>query len=173
MYELIITEKPAAAQKIAESLTDGKAIKEVNQGVAYYKITHGKKDIVVTCAVGHLYGLCERQKKGWTYPMFDIEWKPVSENVRGSEFTKKYLNTIKKLAKGANEYTVATDYDQEGEVIGLNVIRYACGKKDAYRMKFSTLTKDELREAYSKKSKHLDWGQAEAGETRHFLDWYN
>ena len=40
-------------------------------------------------------------------------------------------------------------------------------------MKFSTLTKDELREAYSKKSKHLDWGQAEAGETRHFLDWYN
>ena len=100
-------------------------------------------------------GCVKGKKKGWTYPMFDIEWKPVSENVRGSEFTKKYLNTIKKLAKGANEDTVATDYDQEGEVIGLNVIRYACGKKDAYRMKFSTLTKDELREAYSKKASTL------------------
>ena len=173
MYELIITEKPAAAKKIAEALADGKMIKEAYQGVPYYKLTHGKKDIVVTCAVGHLYGLSEIQKKGWTYPMFGIEWKPVSENVKGAEFTKKYLNTIKKLAKGANEYTVATDYDQEGEVIGLNVVRYACNKKDAYRMKFSTLTQDELREAYSKKSKHLDWGQAEAGETRHFLDWYN
>ena len=28
MYELIITEKPAAAQKIAEALADGKPIKE-------------------------------------------------------------------------------------------------------------------------------------------------
>ena len=39
-------------------------------------------------------------------------------------------------------------------------------------MKFSTLTKSDLVEAYDKKRKHLDWGQAHAGETRHFLDWY-
>ena len=123
MYELIITEKPAAAKKIAESLADGKAIKEVFQGVAYYKVTHGKKDIVVACAVGHLFGLAEKEKKGWRFPVFEIEWRPVSEN-KGAAFTKKYLNTIKKLAKGANEFTVACDYDQEGEVIGLNVIRY-------------------------------------------------
>ena len=57
MYELIICEKPAAANKIAEALADGKAIKENIQGVPYYKLTHGKKDIVVACAVGHLYGL--------------------------------------------------------------------------------------------------------------------
>ena len=169
MYELIITEKPAAAQKIAESLADGKAIKENNQGAPYYRITHGKKDIIVTCAVGHLYGLSETQKKGWTYPMFDIEWKPVSENVRGAEFTKKYLNSIKKLAKGANEYTVATDYDQEGEVIGLNIVRYACNKKDAYRMKFSTLTKDELREAYSKKASILTGGRQK--QEKHDIFW--
>jgi DNA topoisomerase-1 len=173
MYELIITEKPAAAKKIAESLADGKLIKEIYQTVAYYKLTHGKKDIVVACAVGHLYGLAEKAKKGWTFPSFDIEWKPVSETVKGSAFTKKYLNTLKKLAKDADSFTVACDYDQEGEVIGLNVVRYIAKKKDAYRMKFSTLTKDELREAYKNKSKHLDWGQAEAGETRHFLDWYN
>ena len=172
MYELIITEKPAAAKKIAESLADGKAIKEVFQGVAYYKVTHGKKDIVVACAVGHLFGLAEKEKKGWRFPVFEIEWRPVSEN-KGAAFTKKYLNTIKKLAKGANEFTVACDYDQEGEVIGLNIVRYVCNKKDAYRMKFSTLTQPDLIEAYEKKSKHIDWGQAESGEARHFLDWYN
>jgi DNA topoisomerase-1 len=173
MYELIITEKPAAAKKIAESLADGKAVKEQYQGVPYYKLTHGKKDIVVACAVGHLYGLAEKEKKGWKFPVFDIEWKPVSETVKKSSFTKKYLNTLKKLAKDAKEFTVATDYDQEGEVIGLNVVRYLCRQKDACRMKFSTLTKEELRQAYADRGKHLDWGQAESGEARHFLDWYN
>ena len=173
MYELIITEKPAAAAKIAEALADGKAIKENIQGTPYYKLTHGKKDIVVACAVGHLYGLAEKVKKGWIFPVFDIEWKPVSETTKNSAFTKKYLNAIKKLAKDANEFTVATDFDQEGEVIGLNIVRYLCKKKDANRMKFSTLTKDELRESYSKITKHLQWGQAESGEARHFLDFYN
>ena len=105
MYELIITEKPAAAGKIADSLADGKAIKENCQGVPYYKITHGKRDIVVACAVGHLYGLAEKVKKGWIFPVFDIEWKPVSETVKSSAFTKKYLNTLKKLAKGADSFT--------------------------------------------------------------------
>ena len=173
MYELIITEKPAAANKIAEALADGKPIKENIGGVPYYKLTHGKKDIVVACAVGHLYGLAEKEKKGWKFPVFDIEWKPVSETTKSSAFTKKYLNAIKKLSKDANEFTVATDFDQEGEVIGLNIVRYVCKRKDANRMKFSTLTKDELRESYNNKSKHIEWGQAESGEARHFLDFFN
>ncbi len=174
MYELIITEKPQAAFKIATALADGKAIKENMQGVPYYKITHGKKDIIVACAVGHLFGLDRKKgEKKWAFPVFDIEWQPSYETRKTAAFTKKYLQTIKKLAKDAKEFTVATDYDIEGEVIGLNVVRYACKKKDAARMKFSTLTKEDLIEAYENKSKTLDWGQANAGEARHFLDWYN
>ena len=107
MYELIITEKPAAAKKIAEALADGKPVKESYQGVPYYKLTHGKNDIVVACAVGHLYGLAEKEKKGFVFPVFDIEWQPVSENVKSASFTKKYLNTLKKIAKGADSFTVA------------------------------------------------------------------
>ena len=171
--ELIICEKPNASKKIAEALADGKPIKENMQGVPYYRITHGNQDITVACAVGHLYGLSQKEGKKWAFPEFNIEWKPASEVRRNAKFSKKYLQTLKKLAKEANEFTVATDYDTEGEVIGLNVVKYACKKKDAARMKFSTLTKPDLIEAYEKKSKHLDWGQANAGETRHFLDWYN
>ena len=78
MYELIITEKPDAAKRVAESLAEGKAIKENVNGIPYYKITRGKKDIVVGCAVGHLYGLAEKEKKVWAFPVFDIEWKPSS-----------------------------------------------------------------------------------------------
>ncbi len=170
-YELIITEKPAAAKKIADALAEGKPIKENLFGAPYYRITRKDKDIVVACAVGHLYGL-DQKESSWKFPVFDIQWQP-SYRKKRSDYSKKYLQAIKKLCKDAGEFTVATDYDIEGEVIGLNVIKYACKRQDASRMKFSTLTKDDLVEAYENKSSTLDWGQANAGETRHFLDWYN
>ena len=171
--ELIITEKPNAAKKVAHALADGKPIKENINKVPYYKITHGKKDIIVTCAVGHLYTVGEKEKSSWSkYPVFDVQWVPTSDVDKSADFSKKYLNVIKKLSKNAKEFTVACDYDIEGEVIGLNAVRFACNAKDAHRMKFSTLTKPDLINAYENKSKTLDWGQANAGETRHILDFY-
>jgi len=175
-YELIITEKPNAAKKIAEALADGKAIKKNNQGVPYYDITHGDKDIIVACAVGHLYTVdedkSEKKKAGWTYPVFSVKWIPTADKGKASAFTRKYLSTIKKLAKGADSFTVATDFDIEGEVIGYNVLKYACNQKDGARMKFSTLTKDDLIESYEHKHPTLEWGQVNAGIVRHELDWY-
>ena len=61
-YTLIITEKPNASKRIAEALADGKPIKKSEKGVPYYEITHKKKDLVIGCAVGHLYGLAEKKK---------------------------------------------------------------------------------------------------------------
>tara|TARA_Y100000034_G_scaffold22546_2_gene25996 strand:- start:1031 stop:3310 length:2280 start_codon:yes stop_codon:yes gene_type:complete len=172
-YELIIAEKPKAAEKIAKALADGKPIKKSVNKVPYYLVTHGKRDIVVACAVGHLYGLKQKDtEKKWSFPVYEIEWRPATEVNKKSTFQKKYLTLLKKLAKDADEFTVATDYDIEGEVIGLNVIKFACKKKDANRMKFSTLMKEDIVKAYENKSKHLDWGQAKAGETRHMLDWF-
>ncbi|MGV8172520.1 MAG: DNA topoisomerase I [Candidatus Woesearchaeota archaeon] len=168
-YELIITEKPNAAEKIAYALADTKPIKENYQGVPYYRLTHNGKSIVVGCAVGHLYTIAEKEKS-FKYPSFTLEWKATSD-VDPKSFTRKYIAALKKISKDAKEFTVATDYDIEGEVIGLNVVRYVCNRKDAARMKFSTLTKTDLIESYAKKSKSLDWGQAYAGEARHFLDW--
>ena len=173
MVELIITEKPKAAQRIAEALADGKAIKKGERGVSYYEITHGKKDIIVGCAVGHLFGLAEKEKKkGMRYPVFDVEWKPTYETSKTAAFSKKYYDMLVKLSKKADEFTVACDLDIEGEVIGFNILRFICKQKDARRMKFSTLTKPDLVEAYEKVSPHIEWGMAHAGETRHELDWY-
>ena len=175
-YELIITEKPSAAKKIAEALADGKALKKSERGVPYYDVTHGKTDIVVACAVGHLYTVDEnkdeKKKRTWTYPVFDVKWIPSSEKGKASAFTKKYLSVIKKLSKNAESFTIATDFDIEGEVIGLNILRFACKQKDGARMKFSTLTKDDLIYSYNHKSPTLEWGQANAGLVRHELDWY-
>ena len=171
--ELIIAEKPSAAKKIAEALADKKIKEHKNKKVSYFSLEHNGKEITVVPAVGHLYNLAEKDKKGWKYPVFSTEWKPSYEISKSAAFTKIYTDTIKKVCKDASEITVACDYDIEGSTIGWNVVRFICNKKDGKRMKFSTLTKDELRKSYENASKHLDFPQIEAGETRHILDWFH
>jgi DNA topoisomerase I len=172
MVELIVTEKPAQAQKIAEALADTKAIKKTKNAVSYYELTHNKKKILVGCAVGHLFGLAKSDNAKKGYPTFDIEWKSKADIDKGAAYTRKYINVLKSLSKKADTFTVGTDFDVEGSVIGHNVIKYICGQTDARRMKFSTLTKPELISAYEKATKHLDFPQVHAGDTRHHLDWF-
>jgi len=164
-YILIVTEKPQAAAKIADAL--GKAKKLGDKGVSYYSVERDGEKIMVAAAAGHLFTLT--QKTRGQLPVFDIEWTPSYQ--KKASFTKKFYDTLKKLGRNAKSFIVATDYDIEGEVIGLNIIRFIFGEKDAKRMKYSTLTGPELNYAYSNLMPTIDWGQAIAGETRHYLDW--
>ncbi|MBI2109655.1 DNA topoisomerase I [Candidatus Woesearchaeota archaeon] len=170
MVNLIITEKPAQSLKIAEALADTKPKKHQIGTVPYYEVIHKGKKILIGCAVGHLFTLTQKQKSS-AYPIFDLIWKPIFEVKKASEFAKKYFETLKKLAEDTDSFIVACDYDIEGSLIGWNILRFIFNKKDAKRMKFSTLTKDELIESYEKASPHLDFPQIEAGETRHYMDW--
>ncbi|MEM4181881.1 MAG: DNA topoisomerase I [Candidatus Pacearchaeota archaeon] len=171
---LIITEKPQAAEKIAFALSDGKdrKIKE-KSGVSYFEFEKNGEKFFVGCAAGHLFGLKQKNGKG-EFPSFDIEWVPSYETKEAS-FTKKFYDLLKKLIKNSDEFIVATDYDVEGEVIGWNVLRFL-GKKDldkqAKRMKFSSLTKEELKKSFENLLPTINWGEAVAGETRHYLDWF-
>ncbi len=167
-YELIVTEKPQAAMKIANSL--GKAIQKDINKVPYYELERNGKEIIVACAVGHLFTLKQNSSSA-QIPTFDISWTP-NYLARKKDFTKRYYDALLKLIKNAGSLTIATDYDTEGEVIGMNIMKYLCAQQDASRMKFSTLTKDELENSYENKSPHINWGQAIAGETRHYLDWF-
>ena len=163
---LIITEKPQAAWKIATALGDYRKLSD--NGIPYYELLKNGEKIIVACAVGHLFTL--NQKPGQSgFPVFELEWIP--SYLKKADFTKKYYLTLSRLCKDAKEFIVATDYDIEGEVIGFNVIRFICEQKDAKRMKFSSLTKDELEQAYNNVNKTLNWGLAISGETRHYLDW--
>jgi len=166
---LIITEKPQAAAKIAAALSHGKERKLNISGIPYFELRRDNQKILVASAVGHLFGL-DQKSKGSGYPVFDIEWKPSYENKKSS-WTKKYYQALAKLCRQAKSFIIATDYDVEGEVIGLNILKYIAKQKDAKRMKYSTLTSDELEESYNNLMPTIDWPQAIAGETRHFLDW--
>ncbi len=162
---LVICEKPQAAMKIAYALAEIAPVKRNIAGVPYWEVNRGKEKFIVVSAVGHLFGLVQKNtSKDW--PVFDIEWKAYSG------FVKKYINVISHFSKEASDFIIACDYDVEGELIGFNALRFLCEKEDAKRMKFSTLTKLDLIKSYKDIMPHVDFGQAYAGETRHHLDWF-
>ncbi len=168
---LIITEKPQAAEKIAAALSGNKDEKiTTKEKVSYYEFYKDGRKYIVGCAVGHLFGIQQIAARG-PFPNFEVSWQP-SHQKKAGEFTKRYLNVLKKLAKESDEFIVATDFDVEGEVIGWNVVRFVAKKKDAKRMKFSALTKEELEKSFENPLPTLNWGAAIAGETRHYIDWF-
>lgn len=173
MVALIITEKPSAMEHIAKALAEDKPVKEKGAGKAYYYVLqHKGKTIYVGCAVGHLYNLKETEGKGWTYPVFQVEWIESYKLNKNAAYTKQYLDTLQKLIKQADEVYNGCDFDLEGETIFNVILEKAVQNRDAKRMKFSTMTKDELKRAFEHALPHIDNNMAEAGKTRHVVDYY-
>src|SRR3989338_3783624 len=167
---IILTEKPSASLKIAQSLSDKAPKKKDYKKVPYYEIEHNKKKILILCAVGHLYNIAEKEKGKWIYPFFDYTWKESYLTQKTAAFSKKYLDAINKLKDPKAEVFMATDKDLEGEILGYNIIRFALKRKDAKRMEFSTMTSKDLKKAFENPKQHLDFPLINSGEARHILD---
>ena len=72
---LMITEKPDSARRIALALDHtGKPKKTTKKGITYY-IARRREDIIIVPALGHLYTVASK-KSGYSYPIFEFEWKP-------------------------------------------------------------------------------------------------
>ncbi|RJS78513.1 DNA topoisomerase I [Candidatus Bathyarchaeota archaeon] len=170
---LILCEKPDAAARLAKALNEAGKVREKKlNGVPYYESSRNGDRLIIISALGHLYTVAPKVKDRDVYPVFDFYWAPRYEVERNSGQTKKWIEAISKLSKDAQEYVLATDYDIEGATIGYTVLKYACGGKDAEakRMKFSTLTADELRKSYEEMLPHIEFSTAEAGMCRHLID---
>jgi DNA topoisomerase-1 len=171
-YTLIITEKPSAAKRLAKALdSSGKPDMLRENGVPYFVAQRDRRLIVVP-AIGHLYTIHERGKRNY-YPVFNFKWTPRHLAERGAKDIRKWIEIISKLSHDANEFASACDYDLEGSLIGYYILKFACGNKEnqAKRLKFSTLMKSELEQAYEEALPHLDFALIEAGRTRHEVDW--
>ncbi len=171
-YTLVITEKPDAALRIATALdTDANPKKLQLKGVPYYEAYRNGR-IVVAPAIGHLYTVAAvKGQRG--YPIFGYQWVPLYLAQKGASRTRVWLNALSELARDAEAFVDACDYDIEGSIIGYCILKYACGGKEdlAKRMKYSTLTEEELQQAYGEMLPHLDFGLIEAGLARHEVDW--
>ena len=170
---LVISEKPTAAKRIAEALDDNGTPKEIKKGKAsYFECNNGQDILIIVYALGHLFEL-KQTVKGWKYPRLDVEWVPKYEVVKKATQTKPIINLIKNLAKDIDYFIIATDYDIEGSLIGYLTLKYACktDPKNAQRMVFSNLTKNELQNSYENIRPHLDFPLVDAGWFRHEIDW--
>jgi DNA topoisomerase-1 len=172
-YTFVITEKPDAAYRIALALDMREKPKKMEEkGVPYY-VAERDREIVVVSALGHLYTVAEEKNGRSQYPVFDFKWVPRYIAERGASQVRTWIEAIAKLAKNADVFIDACDYDIEGSIIGYSVLRYACDGKDqmSKRMKYSTLTREELEKSYAEPLPHLDFALIEAGLARHEVDW--
>ena len=172
-YTLIVTEKPDAAKRIARALdSQGKPKSLKINGVPYF-VAQRDRELVVVPAIGHLYTIVQETGKRSQYPVFKFKWTPRHLAERKAISIRNWVEAFSTLSRDADKFISACDYDIEGSLIGYCILKYACDNKDASakRMKFSTLMKSELEQAYEKPLTHLDFELIESGRTRHEVDW--
>jgi DNA topoisomerase-1 len=186
-YVLVICEKPDAARRIAQAL--GTSTFERMSGLGktearrreflppiFSATTRNGRHFVVCSAVGHLYELADVKGNRSNYPVFDVKWMPIlkKEKTTGPKAavkSERIIKAISLLSQKATSFVHACDYDQEGEVIGYNILEYACNNKydNSLRAKFSTLTNEEITNSFDNLLKPSK-GLAEAGRSRHVID---
>jgi DNA topoisomerase I len=172
-YCLVICEKPDAARRVADAIASDDGVETLTVGgVQAFSLRSGGRRYIVCSAIGHLYAVSDSFRRREVYPVFDLEWYPAHLVDKDARNIAKRILSIKRLAAGASSFVNACDYDVEGETIGHNILRYACGGMEgvALRAKFSTLTKEELVVAFEEARSGLGTGLATAGRTRHSLD---
>lgn len=114
--------------------------------------------------VGHLLEL-HKKDFHWTPPYFNIEWRPK----RGK---KEKLEKVIELVRNLDKIIIATDYDTEGQLIALNILRQAgVSTPEVKRMRFSSLEREEILKSFRNLVK-FDKIFALKAEVRHYLDWY-
>ena len=166
-YALVVAEKPDVARRIAAAIGGDQV--ETN---SEYILCRGKTNYVIVSAVGHLFSLAPAYPRRDIYPVLDLHWVPLSHVDKKRKDIDWRIKAFRSLSKRASRLIIACDYDLEGDTIGYNILKHACGADTvkAFRAKFSTLTNDELTKSFSELKWQEKWPMAEAGRTRHFLD---
>jgi len=163
--KLIVTEKDNAARRIADILSEGSAEAERRNGVNVYRWG----DTRVVGLSGHVVGLdfpseYDNWRDAEPVELVDAELvtEPTQENI---------VHTLETLAGRADETTIATDYDREGELIGKEAHELVRESFDGpiQRVRFSSITDSEVRKAFANPD-DLDFDLAAAGEARQVID---
>lgn len=171
---LIISEKDNAAQRIATVLSGGGFETEKINGVKTYRLKGSREgfsgDTAVVGLRGHIVNI--------DFPEGYDDWNsveprelvdaPMERVVTGT----KIANALKKLGKRTDNVVIATDYDREGELIGVEALRLM--QEDGLdapvkRARFSSLTETEILGAFDD-LEEVDHDLASAGEGRQKID---
>jgi DNA topoisomerase-1 len=173
LVRLIITEKNDAAKKIAGILTGNGVKQESYLKVPYYIFTddQGEPNVAVGLK-GHVVQV--------DFPPEFSEWRKVEPKeliyapLVKTETAKSVVRTVRKLAADASGLIIATDFDREGELIGLEALNLVLEENPKLvrvvrRARFSALTAGEIKRAFAQLD-HLSEPLARAGEARQDID---
>ena len=172
---LIVTEKDNSAKKIAEILSAGKAKQDKSYGIPVYKWDEngdGTEPQKVIGLKGHLMNPA--------FPEGYSDWRKVEPRslidagLIKEPVQKAVHKALRKEAKDADSVVIATDYDREGELIGLEALEEIVDvnpkiAEQFERARFSALTKQEIESAFSNLAA-LSEPLARAGEARQDID---
>lgn len=156
MKIVVISEKDIAARKIAGHLSDGDYDAGKMGGVNVYEWTEGKgktkKEWAVVGLRGHIITLdYPKEHTRWSLQKLpELIWAEPERKV--DKDAKAIADAIKKLAKPADVVIVATDFDREGELIGveaLDLVNEVNKEAEIKRARFSALTKEEVTRAFA------------------------
>lgn len=171
--KLIIAEKPNQAKNYAEALKNSFTSKDgFLESNEYY----------ITWCFGHLIELEKdtvyHDFKRWDksyLPLIPINFKYcIGKDSKGKEDTgkKKQLNIIKSLMSKSSSIINGTDADREGELIFKYVYDYLKCKLPYQRLWVSSLTKDEINNAFNNLRPGTDFANlANSGYARAITDW--
>ena len=148
MRKLIITEKANAARRISTILSDGKYSSKKIAGATALTFSAGDDDYEVISLRGHILELDyppDYNDWGAGSPI-DLVYAPQVKTVK----VKSILAGIREAAASADEIIIATDFDREGELIGMEtVVAAGVDMSKVKRAKFSALTKAEVEAAFA------------------------
>src|SRR4029079_6192343 len=119
---LIVTEKNNSAKKIAEILgaSDGGPKSDKTFKVPFYTWSDADGDHMTIGLKGHVLG--PAFPEGYSnWQKTDLHDLIAAELIK-EPTDKNVVRAIKKVARGADELVIATDFDREGELIGLEAL---------------------------------------------------
>ncbi|MDR0778969.1 MAG: DNA topoisomerase I [Methanomassiliicoccaceae archaeon] len=168
MRKLVITEKANAARRISTILSDGKAKAGTVGGAGIISFSNADGEYDVISLRGHILELdYPEEYNDWSGSSpVELVYAPHVKTVRA----KNTLDAIHNLSKESDEVIIATDYDREGELIGMETVRAAgADMKKVKRAKFSALTKSEVENAFATLAEP-DVRLSDAAEARQIID---
>ncbi len=169
MRRLIICEKSHAAQRIALILSDGTYKRRSVAGTSVLHFTKNSDEYDVVGLRGHIIELDYPDEfNDWerTPPRKLIDVEPVKAVTPSA---KKLMRALETIITSSDEIIIATDYDREGELIGVEALEHIETKPPVRRARFSALTKAEIERAFANLV-DVDYKLATAAETRQYID---
>ena len=170
MRRLIVTEKFNAAIRIATILSDGKSKRTSVEGTTVFEFPQNADRVQVVGLRGHIINLDYPESlNDWSrVDLKELVWAEPQKVVTAG----KIGAALKQLASEADEVIIATDFDREGELIGveaLELIREARPEIRVRRARFSALTKWDIEAAFANLVE-VDYPLAWSAESRQSVD---